>query len=66
MGRDGGTGLLALREAGCHTVAQDRESSAIYGMPKPAADLGAAAEILALGDIAPALLKSLQRTLNTQ
>lgn len=66
MGRDGGTGLLALREAGCHTVAQDRESSAIYGMPKAAADLGAAAEILALGDIAPALLKSLQRTLNTQ
>ena len=66
MGRDGATGLLALRETGCHTIAQDRESSAIYGMPKGAADLGAAAEILALGDIAPALLKSLQRTLNAQ
>jgi len=66
MGRDGASGLLALREAGCHTVAQDRDSSAIYGMPKAAAELGAAAEILALGDIAPALLKSLQRTLNAQ
>lgn len=66
MGRDGGAGLLALREAGCHTIAQDQGSSAIYGMPKAAADLGAAAEILALGDIVPALLKSLHRTLNTQ
>ncbi len=66
MGRDGGSGLLALREAGCHTVAQDQGSSAIYGMPKAAAELGAAVEILPLDAIAPALLKFLQQTLTTR
>jgi two-component system, chemotaxis family, response regulator WspF len=61
MGRDGGNGLLALRQAGCHTVAQDQASSAIYGMPKAAAELGAAVAILPLEAIGPALLKSLRR-----
>ena len=63
MGRDGGLGLLALRQAGCHTIAQDRASSAIYGMPKAAAELGAAVDILDLQAIGPALLKSLRRPL---
>jgi chemotaxis response regulator CheB len=63
MGRDGGLGLLALRQAGCHTVAQDQASSAIYGMPKAAAELGAAVDILELKAIGPALLKSLRRPL---
>jgi chemotaxis response regulator CheB len=63
MGRDGGSGLLALRQAGCHTLAQDQASSAIYGMPKAAAELGAAADILTLDAIGPALLKSLRRPL---
>jgi chemotaxis response regulator CheB len=66
MGRDGGTGLLALRQAGSHTIAQDRASSAIYGMPKAAAELGAAVDILGLSDIGPALLKSLTRPLKAQ
>lgn len=61
MGRDGGSGLLAMRQAGCHTLAQDRDSSAIYGMPKAAAEMGAAVDILALDAIGPALLKSLRR-----
>jgi chemotaxis response regulator CheB len=55
MGRDGGAGLLNLRQAGCHTIAQDRETSAIYGMPKAAAELDAAVDILPLGEIGPAL-----------
>lgn len=63
MGRDGGTGLLSLRQAGAHTIAQDQASSAIYGMPKAAAELGAAVDILALDAIGPALLKSLRRPL---
>jgi chemotaxis response regulator CheB len=52
MGRDGAAGLKALRDKGWHTIAQDRATSAVYGMPKAAAELGAAVEILALGEIA--------------
>ena len=52
MGRDGATGLLAIREAGHQTVAQDQASSVVYGMPGAAAALGAARHILPLGRLA--------------
>lgn len=55
MGSDGAKGLKMLRDLGHHTIAQDRDTSAVYGMPKAAAELQAAAEILALDKIAPAL-----------
>lgn len=51
MGRDGATGLLDLREAGWRTIAQDRDSCAVYGMPRAAQELGAAGKILAPGEI---------------
>jgi len=56
MGRDGAIGLLALRRAGHTTIAQDEASSAVYGMPKAAAELGAAQKILSLDSISHALL----------
>ncbi|CAJ48634.1 chemotaxis response regulator protein-glutamate methylesterase [Bordetella avium] len=57
MGQDGALGLKAMRERGFFTIAQDRATSAVYGMPKAAAALDAACEILPLGDIAPRLEK---------
>jgi len=55
MGRDGAAGLRLLREQGHHTIAQDQASSAVYGMPKAAAELDAAVEILPLDRIAARL-----------
>jgi two-component system response regulator WspF len=56
MGRDGAVGLKALRNQGRYTVAQDQATSAVYGMPKAAAALDAAVDILPLDRIAPKLV----------
>lgn len=60
MGRDGAKGLLALKEAGWHTIAQDRETSVIYGMPKAAAESNAAVEVLPLSKIGASILRRIQ------
>jgi chemotaxis response regulator CheB len=52
MGQDGAHGLKAMRSRGYHTIAQDRATSAVYGMPKAAAALDAAVEILPLERVA--------------
>jgi len=57
MGRDGAQGLKLLREQGYLTIAQDQQSSAVYGMPKAAAAIDAAVEIRPLDRIAPRLLE---------
>lgn len=57
MGRDGANGLKTLRTKGYRTIAQDEASSAIYGMPKQAAAIGAAVDILPLHRIAAELEK---------
>ncbi|WP_206241792.1 chemotaxis response regulator protein-glutamate methylesterase [Novosphingobium terrae] len=59
MGADGARGLKDLRAMGHHTIAQDQASSAVYGMPKAAAALGAATQILPLERIAPRLIELL-------
>ncbi|VVD89310.1 chemotaxis response regulator protein-glutamate methylesterase [Pandoraea capi] len=56
MGRDGAAGLGAMRTQGFITIAQDRATSAVYGMPKAAAEAGAASQILPLPSIAPQLV----------
>jgi two-component system chemotaxis response regulator CheB len=55
MGDDGARGLLALREAGASTVAQDERSCVVFGMPKEAIKLGAAEQVLGLDEIAAQL-----------
>ncbi len=42
MGNDGAEGLLSMKNSDCFTLAQDEESSVVYGMPKEAVSLGAA------------------------
>lgn len=53
MGRDGAQGLSALAQAGAHTIAQDKESCVVFGMPRAAIELGAAKSVLPLYQIAP-------------
>jgi two-component system chemotaxis response regulator CheB len=55
MGRDGAAGLLQIRKAGGTTIAQDEATSAVYGMPREAAILGAAERVLPLDAIGRAL-----------
>ncbi|HKT74192.1 MAG TPA: chemotaxis response regulator protein-glutamate methylesterase [Steroidobacteraceae bacterium] len=60
MGRDGAEGLKVMRNKGYYTIAQDASTSAVYGMPKAAASLGAAVDILPLDRIAPRLIDTLR------
>ncbi|MET0284607.1 MAG: chemotaxis response regulator protein-glutamate methylesterase [Polyangiales bacterium] len=56
MGDDGARGLLRMREAGAHTIAQDQETSVVFGMPREAIERGAAIQVLPLGAIAAAAI----------
>ena len=62
MGKDGAQGLLSLRKRGAWTLAQDQESSVVWGMPREAAAIGAACEIASLGDISARIMVRLART----
>lgn len=55
MGADGAQGMLALSRQGAFTIAQDESSCVVFGMPRQAIALGAAREVLALGDVAQRL-----------
>ncbi|MEB0039570.1 MULTISPECIES: chemotaxis response regulator protein-glutamate methylesterase [unclassified Pseudomonas] len=57
MGRDGAEGLKSMRQQGFLTIAQDQQSSAVYGMPKAAAAIDAAVEIRPLEKIASRLVE---------
>jgi len=56
MGSDGAEGLCKIKEAGGYTLAQDEESSVIYGMPKAAAETGCVDAILPLSDLAGGII----------
>lgn len=64
MGGDGAQGLKQLREAGWHTIAQDRKTCVVYGMPKVAVELKAAVEVLPVEAIASACIKFTAKYLN--
>ncbi|MBI4660873.1 MAG: chemotaxis response regulator protein-glutamate methylesterase [Verrucomicrobia bacterium] len=61
MGKDGATGMKKLREAGALTIAQDEETSVVFGMPRAAIELGAARYVYPLEDIAGGILNCLRK-----
>lgn len=56
MGKDGAAELKLMRDRGAFTIAQDRDSSVVHGMPGEAIELGAACVVLAADRIASALV----------
>ena len=52
MGQDGARGLLAMNEAGGHTIAQDEATCTVFGMPRAAISLGAAQVVAPITRIA--------------
>jgi two-component system chemotaxis response regulator CheB len=56
MGNDGAKGLLRMKQAGAHTIAQDEASCVVFGMPREAIKLEAANQVLPLAKIAAAVV----------
>jgi len=61
MGRDGADEMALMSEAGAVTIAQDEQSSVVFGMAKEAIALGGATYVRDIGEIAPTILDSLRR-----
>ena len=59
MGADGAAGLLAMKNSGALTLAQNEQSCVVFGMPKEAIRLGAAGQVVPLNRMAPAILDCL-------
>lgn len=60
IGSDGADGMIALREAGALTIAQDEASSAVYGMPRVARERGGAEHVLPLDQIGSAVRAAIE------
>ncbi len=61
MGSDGAAGLKRMYDRSAFTIAQDEETSVVYGMPKEAVALGAVREVLPLPRICNGILSACQR-----
>ncbi|HEY0989797.1 MAG TPA: CheB methylesterase domain-containing protein, partial [Kofleriaceae bacterium] len=61
IGRDGADGLRAMRDRHATTIAQDAESSVVYGMPRAAVEEGAAQSVLPVGQIGDAIVAAAAR-----
>lgn len=59
MGRDGAAGMLAMHQAGAHTLAQDEASCVVFGMPREAIALGGVDEVVPLAQMSERVLAGL-------
>ena len=59
MGRDGADGLLKIRKTGGHTIAQNEETSVVYGMNRVAVEIGAVDEVVGLNIITDQIIKNI-------
>lgn len=57
MGSDGAMGMKAVKEAGGATIAEDRSTCVVYGMPKAAIEMGVVDEVVPLQLIAEAIMR---------
>jgi two-component system chemotaxis response regulator CheB len=64
MGADGAQGLLRMRQAGAHTLAQDEPSSVVFGMPMEAIKCGAAEAVVSLDQVAVTMMRMAQQPSN--
>jgi two-component system chemotaxis response regulator CheB len=58
MGRDGASGLLAMRQRGARTLGQSEASCVIYGMPRVAKEFGAVESEMTLDRIADEIART--------
>jgi two-component system chemotaxis response regulator CheB len=61
MGADGAKGLLAMKQSGAYTIAQNEESCVVFGMPKEAIKMGAADKIVGLAEVSRSIILALQK-----
>ena len=60
MGADGARGMLDLKKSGAYTLAQDKDSCVVFGMPKEAINMGGASKVVSLDDMSEEMLNHLK------
>ena len=62
IGDDGADQMVAIREAGGHTIAESEQTAVVYGMPREAAERGGACVVAPSYEVAGEIVKAIRRT----
>ncbi len=63
IGDDGADQMVAIRQAGGHTIAESQQTAVVYGMPREAYERGGACEVAPSYEVAGAIVKAVRRTM---
>lgn len=63
IGDDGADQMVAIRQAGGHTIAESVETAVVYGMPREAYERGGACVVAPSHEVAAAIVKAVLRTI---